>query len=143
MDDTNELFAIGRQQWDNVGTVVQGAASTGRKVEYNGQYYDFVFDVDIAEGQPPLKLPYNLSENPYERATRFIGDNELPMTYLDQVAKFIVQSTQGATISQGTSDGQGSSQPQPKLVLPQRKYVNLLQAKLPGKVSLPATARLT
>lgn len=33
---------------------------SGRKQVYNGIEYDYVFDVDIAEGQPPLKLPYNV-----------------------------------------------------------------------------------
>jgi phospholipase A-2-activating protein len=26
---------------------------------FEGREYDFVFDVDIQEGAPPLKLPYN------------------------------------------------------------------------------------
>lgn len=53
------------------------AAASGKKVDYLGKDYDYVFDVDIEEGKPPLKLPYNLSQNPYEAATKFITDNEL------------------------------------------------------------------
>lgn len=30
-------------------------------VQYSLQEYDCVFDVDIHEGKPPLKLPYNLT----------------------------------------------------------------------------------
>ncbi|KAJ3564144.1 hypothetical protein NPX13_g7948 [Xylaria arbuscula] len=87
-------------QWINVGTVVNAVGSSGRKVEYNGQSYDYVFDVAIEEGQPSLKLPYNLSENPYARAQKFIDDNELSNNFLDQVAQFIVSNTEGATIGQ-------------------------------------------
>ena len=72
-----------------MGTVVDSAGSSGRKTEYNGKSYDYVFDVDIEDGKPPLKLPYNLSQNPYEAATKFLGDNELPISYLDNVANFI------------------------------------------------------
>ncbi|KAK4989808.1 WD repeat protein Lub1 [Elasticomyces elasticus] len=89
------------QQWFNVGTVVDSSASSGRKLTHNGKDYDYVFDVDIEDGKPPLKLPYNLSQNPYEAAQKFITDNELPITYLDQVANFIVTNTQGATLSSG------------------------------------------
>lgn len=76
-------------------------------MSYNGQDYDYVFDVDIEDGKPPLKLPYNLSSNPYETAQKFIADNELPITYLDQVANFIVTNTQGASL--GTQEAQGSA----------------------------------
>ncbi|KAF2139104.1 uncharacterized protein K452DRAFT_276121 [Aplosporella prunicola CBS 121167] len=87
-------------QWVNVGTVVDAVGSSGRKITYNGKDYDYVFDVDIEDGKPPLKLPYNLSSNPYETARKFIEDNELPISYLDQVTNFIVSNTQGATIGQ-------------------------------------------
>ena len=99
-------WSQGGNEWLNVGTVVDAVGSSGRKVDYAGKSYDYVFDVDIEDGKPPLKLPFNLSQNPYEAATKFIQDNELPVTYLDQVANFIITNTQGATLGQ-------TSQPQP------------------------------
>ena len=93
-------WSASAQRWMNVGTVVDAAGSSGKKTHHRGQDYDYVFDVDIEDGKPPLKLPYNLSQNPYEAATKFIQDNELPMSYLDQVAKFITTNTQGATLGQ-------------------------------------------
>lgn len=35
-----------------------------------GQQYDFVFDVDVADGVPPLKLPVNKGDNPYDAADK-------------------------------------------------------------------------
>lgn len=99
-------WSVAANQWVNIGTVVDSAGSGGRKISHNGKEYDYVFDVDIEEGKPPLKLPYNLNQNHYEVARKFIEDNELPLTYLDQVANFIVQNTQGATL--GQSSGQGA-----------------------------------
>ena len=93
-------WSQGSQSWMSVGTVVDAVGSSGKKTSHAGKDYDYVFDVDIEEGKPPLKLPYNHSQNPYEAATNFIQDNELPMTYLDQVANFISTNTQGATIGQ-------------------------------------------
>ncbi|KAJ4359017.1 WD repeat protein Lub1 [Ascochyta clinopodiicola] len=92
-------------EWVNIGTVVDSAGSGGRKISHNGKEYDYVFDVDIEDGKPPLKLPYNVNQNHYEAARKFIEDNELPLTYLDQVANFIVQNTQGATLGQGSAQG--------------------------------------
>lgn len=118
--------------------------SSGKKVEYLGQSYDYVFDVDIEDGAPPLKLPYNLSQNPYEAATKFLGDNELPLSYLDNVANFITQNTQGATIGQDSAapavdefgtgryqpgQGSGSQQPSTPKVLPLEGYLTLATAK--------------
>ncbi|KAI0873273.1 ubiquitin homeostasis protein lub1 [Hypoxylon argillaceum] len=107
---TAHQWSTAQQQWINVGTVVDAVGSSGRKVEYNGQSYDYVFDVAIEEGQPSLKLPYNLSENPYARAQKFINDNELSQNFLDEVAKFIVSNTQGATIGE---TAEASSGPDP------------------------------
>lgn len=99
-------WSQGAQRWMNVGTVVDSVGSSGKKIDYLGKDYDYVFDVDIEDGKPPLKLPYNLSQNPYEAATKFIQDNELPITYLDQVANFITSNTKGTSIGQ-------TSQPEP------------------------------
>lgn len=103
-------WSQGAQSWMSVGTVVDAVGSSGKKTDYFGKDYDYVFDVDIEDGKPPLKLPYNLSQNPYEAATKFIQDNELPMTYLDQVANFITANTQGATLGQ-SSEGPAASDP--------------------------------
>jgi phospholipase A-2-activating protein len=76
-----------------------------------------VFDVDIQDGVPPLKLPYNTTgtyceelnffykctltlstENPFTAAQNFLQRNDLPLTYIDQVVKFIEQNTSGVTL---------------------------------------------
>jgi phospholipase A-2-activating protein len=44
--------------WQKIGEVVD-AVGSGRKQLYQGKEYDYVFDVDIQDGVPPLKLPYN------------------------------------------------------------------------------------
>ena len=101
-------WSQGAQSWLNVGTVVDAVGSSGKKTSYAGKDYDYVFDVDIEDGKPPLKLPYNLSQNPYEAATTFVADNELPVTYLEQIANFIVTNTQGATIGQASQESSGA-----------------------------------
>ncbi|KAH7043930.1 polyubiquitin binding protein-like protein [Macrophomina phaseolina] len=99
-------WSTAASQWLNVGTVVDAVGSSGKKISYNGKDYDYVFDVDIEDGKPPLKLPYNLSQNPYETARKFIEDNKLPISYLDQVTNFIVTNTQGATLGQSSGPTQ-------------------------------------
>lgn len=102
-------WSTAASQWVNVGTVVDAAgASGGRKITYNGKDYDYVFDVDIEDGKPPLKLPYNATQNPYEVARKFISDNELPLSYMDQVANFIISNTQGTSIGQQETAPPGS-----------------------------------
>lgn len=151
---TAHTWSSATQEWIAVGTVVDSAGSSGRKTEYLGQDYDYVFDVDIEDGKPPLKLPYNLSQNPYEAATKFIHDNELPIGYLDQVANFITQNTQGATIGQAADTQQAApgsdpwgqerryrpgeaAAPQPpsiaekrQNVLPQKSYLSIKTANI-------------
>ncbi|CAJ2503355.1 Uu.00g107490.m01.CDS01 [Anthostomella pinea] len=140
---TAHQWSMGQQQWINVGTVVDAVGSSGRKVDYNGQSYDYVFDVAIEEGQPALKLPYNLSENPYTRAQKFIDDNELSPNYLDQVAQFLIKNTEGATIGQDADESAGpdpygtESRYRPgeestfsrTRAIPQREYLDITSAK--------------
>lgn len=83
--------------WEKIGEVVGGVGSSSKKL-HEGKEYDYVFDVDIADGVPPLKLPYNASENPYTAAQRFLEKNELPLTYLDQVVAFIEKNTGAVNI---------------------------------------------
>ncbi|KAK2466759.1 hypothetical protein APHAL10511_001017 [Amanita phalloides] len=91
-----------RRIWEKIGDVVD-AIGQGRKQLYQGKEYDYVFDVDIQDGVPPLKLPYNVSENPFAAAQRFLQQNELPLSYIDQVVNFIEKNTSG--INLGNSDG--------------------------------------
>lgn len=143
---TAHTWSTAAQQWVNVGTVVDAVGSSGKRTSYLGKDYDFVFDVDIEDGKPPLKLPFNLSQNPYDAATKFIQDNELPIAYLDQVANFITTNTQGATIGQSQpseplpagADPWGTesryrpgehTQPRPK-TLPQTQYLSIKTANL-------------
>ncbi|EIW66002.1 hypothetical protein TREMEDRAFT_41188 [Tremella mesenterica DSM 1558] len=86
--------------WQQIGQVVD-AIGSGRKQLYEGKEYDYVFDVDVSEGMPPLKLPYNASENPWMAAQRFLGKHELPMTYADQVVQFIEKNTAGVQLGTG------------------------------------------
>lgn len=51
-------WASASTTWQQIGEVTD-AVGSGRKQIYQGVEYDYVFDVDIAENMPPLKLPYN------------------------------------------------------------------------------------
>ncbi|KAI0822742.1 phospholipase A-2-activating protein [Trametes gibbosa] len=87
--------------WKKIGDVVD-AVGSGRKQLYQGREYDYVFDVDVKENAPPLKLPYNASENPYTAAQRFLQNNDLPLSYLDEVVRFIEKNASGVTIGAST-----------------------------------------
>ncbi|KAF5093442.1 hypothetical protein D0Z03_002413 [Geotrichum reessii] len=86
------------QTWVKIGEVI-GQGNSSSKKTYQGKEYDYIFDVDVQEGAPPLKLPYNLTENPYDAARRFIEANELPASYLDQVAQFITTNSEGIDLT--------------------------------------------
>eukprot|EP00887_Chlorella_sp_A99_P006848 scaffold2.g6848.t1 len=57
--------------------------------------WDFVFDVDIAEGAAPRKLALNAGDNPYDAADAFLINEGLPTTYREQIVQFILQNTGG------------------------------------------------
>lgn len=89
-------------EWHKIGDVV-GSSSSGKKKEYLGKEYDYVFDVDIKDGEPPLKLPYNINDNPYMVAEKFLADNDLPPTYTEEVVRFLEKNTEGVSLQESTS----------------------------------------
>ncbi|KAI9726949.1 MAG: hypothetical protein M1828_000297 [Chrysothrix sp. TS-e1954] len=134
---TAHQWSASGQTWLSVGSVVDSSGSSGKKQSYMGQDYDYVFDVDIKDGKPPLKLPYNLNSNPHEAAQKFIADNNLPISYVEQTAKFIITNTQGASLGAPGSDSAPSQTSQPPTtsprqpVLPQKEYLTITAASLP------------
>ncbi|KAF2858023.1 PFU-domain-containing protein [Piedraia hortae CBS 480.64] len=124
---TAHIWSASSSQWNLIGTVVSGEGSGSQKKLHNGKEYDYVFDVDIQEGAPPLKLPFNANEDPWVASRRFLEDNNLPMTYYEQVAAFIQQNTAGTRL--------GPSQPRPDPYGTERRYKpgDALTKRLPAR----------
>lgn len=92
ISDGNNVVAYSwsqnEQRWILIGNVVGasgGSTATSGKQLYNGIEYDYVFSVDIQDGVPPLKLPYNNGQDPWVVAQKFLHDNDLSQLFLDQV----------------------------------------------------------
>lgn len=49
--------------------------------------------------ESPLDVCY--AENPYNAAQKFLQSNDLPLTYIDEVVKFIEKNTAGVKIGTG------------------------------------------
>ncbi|XP_054743311.1 phospholipase A-2-activating protein-like [Anastrepha obliqua] len=95
-------------QWNLIGDVTGasgGSQASSGKTLYEGKEYDFVFSVDISDTEPPIKLPYNLSEDPWKAAQGFIHRNNLPQAYLDEVANFIVKNSKKNVAPQPIASG--------------------------------------
>ncbi|AJS49185.1 Doa1p [Saccharomyces cerevisiae YJM1399] len=125
---TIEAHQFSNSSWKKVGDVV-GAGATGndKKIEFEGKTYDYVFDVDIEDGKPPLKLPINVSDNPYTAADDFLARYELPMSYKDQVVQFILKNTNGISLDQPNDNASSSAVSPSKTsvmkVLPVKQYL--------------------
>ncbi|KAL3614135.1 hypothetical protein CASFOL_042209 [Castilleja foliolosa] len=84
---------MGEQKWDKIGEVVDGPNDNLKRPILDGAQYDYVFDVDIGDGEPVRKLPYNRSENPYDVADKWLLKENLPLSYRQQVVEFILQNS--------------------------------------------------
>ncbi|XP_042494944.1 phospholipase A-2-activating protein [Macadamia integrifolia] len=81
------------QKWDKIGEVVDGPEDSMKSAILDGVKYDYVFDVDIGDGEPIRKLPYNRSDNPYATADKWLVKENLPLSYRQQIVEFILQNT--------------------------------------------------
>ncbi|GAB4853932.1 hypothetical protein Ancab_018141 [Ancistrocladus abbreviatus] len=80
-------------KWDKIGEVVDGPNDNLKRPMLDGIEYDYVFDVDIGDGEPIRKLPYNRSDNPYSAADRWLLKENLPLSYRQQIVEFILENT--------------------------------------------------
>lgn len=153
---TAHLWSASTGQWNLIGTVVSGEGTGSSKKQYEGKEYDFVFDIDIEDGKPPLKLPYNLTESAWDAARKFLERNELPMTYYEQVANWISDNTKGARFGQGSTPSQQPTQAQDpwgterryrpgdvssssvsgQRKLPQRSYVDIIEGNPANAINI-------
>ncbi|KAL6941841.1 hypothetical protein ACO0QE_003000 [Hanseniaspora vineae] len=113
-----EAHQYSNNAWVKVGDVVGGVGSE-KKVEHEGKKYDYVFDVDIEEGKPPLKLPYNANDNVYSVAENFLSKYELPAYYREDIVKFIIQNTGG--VAMDNADPATQAQPASTYAVPASK----------------------
>ncbi|XP_049781944.1 phospholipase A-2-activating protein [Schistocerca cancellata] len=93
-------WSLEDEEWEKMGEVVGTGNGAGKEL-YCGQEYDYVFNIDVEDGKPPLKLPYNLGEDPWVIAQKFIHEHNLSQGYLDQVANFIIRNTQDRNVTTG------------------------------------------
>ncbi|KAK7170036.1 hypothetical protein R3I94_000318 [Phoxinus phoxinus] len=92
-------WSMSDERWVKIGDVVGGSSQqSSKRVMYEGKEYDFVFTIDVNEGGPPMKLPYNVTDDPWLVAHNFLEKNDLSPMFLDQVANFIIENTKGQTI---------------------------------------------
>ena len=67
-----------------------------------------MFTVSLEDAAPNApqnySLPYNMTEDPWMAAQRFLTRNGLPQSHLEQVHEFIVTNTQSVSMSQQTAD---------------------------------------
>uniref|UniRef100_A0A672QFU0 Phospholipase A-2-activating protein-like n=1 Tax=Sinocyclocheilus grahami TaxID=75366 RepID=A0A672QFU0_SINGR len=92
-------WSVSDGRWVKIGDVVGGSSQqNSKRVMYEGKEYDFVFSIDVNEGGPGLKLPYNMTDDPWLTAHNFLEKNDLSPMFLDQVANFIIENTKGHTL---------------------------------------------
>ncbi|TRY96521.1 hypothetical protein DNTS_014704 [Danionella cerebrum] len=85
--------------WMKIGDVVGSSSQqSSNRVMYEGKEYDFVFSIDVNEGGPSMKIPYNVTDDPWLTAHNFLQKNDLSPMFLDQVANFIIENTKGHTL---------------------------------------------
>ncbi len=55
-----DVYTWAGSSWLKVGEMTDGVgASSGQKKMHGGKEWDYVFEVDVADGAPKLMLPYN------------------------------------------------------------------------------------
>ncbi|KAK7038158.1 phospholipase A-2-activating protein [Favolaschia claudopus] len=107
--DVTEVHHWDGSVWEKIGERVEGTSGGGgggekTKTFFEGKEYDYVWSVAIEDGEPSLKLPYNVSENPMAAAQRFLERNNLPVAHVNTIVEYIYQNTPGQTLGTGGNE---------------------------------------
>ncbi|NXN99308.1 PLAP protein, partial [Rhinopomastus cyanomelas] len=100
-------WSAGEGRWIKIGDVVGSSGATQQtsgKVLFEGKEYDYVFTIDVNEGGPSYKLPYNITDDPWLTAYNFVEKNNLSPVFTDQVAYFIMDNTKGRAVFNASSE---------------------------------------
>ncbi|GAA6064645.1 hypothetical protein JCM10212_004487 [Sporobolomyces blumeae] len=93
-------------EWSTLGEVVDDAAGLdsteptrdnsppSNRTVHEGAEYDFVFQIDVKDDEPPLPLPYNVDDDVVAVARDFVAEHALPDSYVERIVDFIRVSTQ-------------------------------------------------
>jgi phospholipase A-2-activating protein len=84
------MYTLVDAKWKKIGFISGSDKTTLGKTEYEGKMYDYLINVDMEDGQPPLKLPFNTGDNPRTAAEAFVQRHNVPLAYLDTIEQFII-----------------------------------------------------
>ncbi|KAH1224605.1 Phospholipase A-2-activating protein [Glycine max] len=132
------------QKWDKIGEVVDGPEESNRQF-FDGIQYDYVFDVDIGDGMPTRKLPYNRSDNPYDVADKWLLKENLPLSFREQIVQFILQNTgqNNTTFDASFRDPFTGCKYNPMLMYQDNLHVCLSRLNLPNFLMTDISAKPT
>ncbi|KAF7329301.1 Phospholipase A-2-activating protein [Mycena kentingensis (nom. inval.)] len=115
--DATQVYQWDGSEWQLLGERAKAPANTGAKSK---------------DGEPALKLPYNVSENPAAAAANFLERNGLPLSHVNTVVEFIYQNTAGETLGGGGGEDYGD----PFTATGKHKRVGVLRS-IHGRVTVP------
>lgn len=125
-------------KWEYVGEVMSNPGT--QKRHYPGDRffpkgdYDYIFDVDVADGAPKAKLPYNEGDNQLHVAEKFLVREGMPLGYKEQITDFIRKNTQGrgGALPPGPSNSKPKPPSKPKTCFPMRHSVYYQEMNMDG-----------
>jgi len=96
------IWKIASQQWELLGKVITESPKNVRNLERT----DYVFDIDVQDGVPPLKLTFRSGQDPASVAEEWLQTNMLPFSYKEKIIEFLLQNVQEKDISFGKKESE-------------------------------------
>jgi len=62
-----------------------------------------VFDIELHKDQPPLRLPYNVTDDPQQAAREFLQLNNVDERFLETVTNYIHNHSSGSDSARDAS----------------------------------------
>ena len=89
------IWKVASQHWELLGKVITETPKSDKNIKRD----DYVFDIDVQDGVPPLKLKFSCGQNPASVAEEWLRTNMLPFSYKEKIIEFLLQNVQEKDIS--------------------------------------------
>lgn len=98
-----------------------------------------VIDIDVDDDTPNLQLRYDVGDDVQQSARRFVEENSLPPSYIQRIAQFLSQATEG--VKEEVKDKQTEEQGREDIQTHERKKSKKSSIKRLAEILTSSTSR--
>lgn len=96
---------------------------------------DYIFEIDVNEGSPTIKLVFKRGQNPVEVAEKWLKANSVPLSYKEKIVEFLINNVRHEDLCFDKNENDATvnlETPNISMMLPRKEYLLFEKANFEG-----------